>query len=342
VSRDQPTVALRRLDELDRSAIDQWSRRRDSDRTLTSPFYDPAFTQAIAAAGGDHPVRVIVVGDDVFWPMAIDDDGSSGPVGGSLNDHQGLIGSLPPDVSAADVLREAGVHGHRFDHLPVTQTSVLARARWHPTSGSPFLDLRHGFEAYTAELATRRSSLAKALGNARRRLARDLGPITFTWDDRSAAAYDALVTWKSAQYRATGVPDLFAGGWTSAAIDRLRWVDAAGCTAVLSSLRAGDHLVSVHLGLRSATELDWWLPAYDADVAGPYSVGLQLLWSAAEQAEAHGIDRIDLGKGDEDYKRRVATGTVELATGVVEPMSWRVAVRRARTAAGRATRRRSG
>ena len=90
--------------------------------------------------------------------------------------------------------------------------------------------------------------------------------------------------------------------------------------------------------MRSAKVLHYWFPAYDRDYAR-YSPGVILLAELARAAPGLGIDTIDLGKGDADYKRRFATGGVQLLEGRIERPSllaiWRTARRLWRRARAR-------
>jgi CelD/BcsL family acetyltransferase involved in cellulose biosynthesis len=98
---------------------------------------------------------------------------------------------------------------------------------------------------------------------------------------------------------------------------------------VCSTLRAGDRLVAVHVGMRSPQVLHWWFPAYDRELAR-YSPGMILLFRLAEAAHSAGIRTIDLGKGDEDYKQRVMTRGVVIREGAVEMPSLLSTMRRLR------------
>ena len=97
-------------------------------------------------------------------------------------------------------------------------------------------------------------------------------------------------------------------------------------------LRAGDHIVAVHAGMRSRHVLHWWFPAYDQQFA-KFSPGVILLIRMAEALAATGVRMIDLGKGDDRYKLSLMTHTAELKEGFVERPSLLAAARRLRRAA---------
>jgi CelD/BcsL family acetyltransferase involved in cellulose biosynthesis len=72
--------------------------------------------------------------------------------------------------------------------------------------------------------------------------------------------------------------------------------------------------------MRSGRLLHWWFPSYDPEYQ-KYSPGMIVLFQTVEAISAAGIQCIDLGKGDEPYKRSVATGSIELGEGFVEHRS---------------------
>ena len=59
-----------------------------------------------------------------------------------------------------------------------------------------------------------------------------------------------------------------------------------------------------------------WFPAYHPEFA-KYSPGLILLIEMAQHCAAAGIERVDLGKGSQRYKKSFASAAIPLAEGVV-------------------------
>ncbi len=74
--------------------------------------------------------------------------------------------------------------------------------------------------------------------------------------------------------------------------------------------------MAVHLGLQSADRLCWWFPAYDPEL-GRYSPGLILLLALIAEGSARQVPILDLGRGEHDYKLRVADRFYEVAEGEV-------------------------
>jgi CelD/BcsL family acetyltransferase involved in cellulose biosynthesis len=73
-------------------------------------------------------------------------------------------------------------------------------------------------------------------------------------------------------------------------------------------LSAGGRPVAIHFGLRSAATLACWFPSYDVALA-KYSPGLMLHLFMVEAAATAGVHRLDLGKGDEEYKTVLGTSS---------------------------------
>jgi CelD/BcsL family acetyltransferase involved in cellulose biosynthesis len=157
------------------------------------------------------------------------------------------------------------------------------------------------------------------MSQARRRMARaerELGPVCFTAQSTDVDALAWLVARKREQYAATGARDHFAPEHRRTLLSILHDTHEAGCEGVLSTLHFGDTLVAGHFGIRSEQALHWWFPVYDPAFAA-FSPGWILLRELARVAPELGFTRIDLGRGDDEYKRRARTGEVEVAAGLV-------------------------
>jgi CelD/BcsL family acetyltransferase involved in cellulose biosynthesis len=75
--------------------------------------------------------------------------------------------------------------------------------------------------------------------------------------------------------------------------------------------------------------LHWWFPVYDPQFSS-LAPGWILLRELVGAAAELGIERIDFGRGDDEYKRRAKTGEVMVAQGVVSRNSAYRVARRAR------------
>ncbi|MET0238122.1 MAG: GNAT family N-acetyltransferase [Kibdelosporangium sp.] len=117
---------------------------------------------------------------------------------------------------------------------------------------------------------------------------------------------------KREQYASTGARDHFADPAERELLYRL--LDSG--LGLLSTVHAGPHLLAAHFGIRSGDVLHWWFPVFDRKF-GPLSPGWILLREVVRAAPELGITRIDLGRGEDDYKRRAMTGQSTVCIGAV-------------------------
>jgi CelD/BcsL family acetyltransferase involved in cellulose biosynthesis len=127
---------------------------------------------------------------------------------------------------------------------------------------------------------------------------------------------DTVIALKRHQYSATGSRDYFSHVEHADLLHRL--LDAGGIEfgGMLSAIYAGPRLLAAHFGLRAGPVLHWWFPVYVAEFAR-LSPGWLLLRAIIDSATDLGLARIDLGRGDDEYKRRAMTGYQVVCEGAV-------------------------
>lgn len=323
--------------DLSRECALAWSESQGADRNLDSPYFCPEFTQAVAAVRDDVEVALLEEKGQPagFFPFQRGSSNVGRPVGGRLSDFQGVI--LKPGVSVTPqrLIDDCRLRAWSFDCLLQSQTA-FAPFQWAATP-SPFIDLRTPYDTYLQERrAAGATDVMQALAK-RKKAERALGPMRLELRTTDPGVLDQLIEWKSEQYRRTKVVNVLSYPWTLALLRRLLAMDESPWFAgVLSALYFGDHLAAVHFGMRSRHVLHWWFPAYDPQL-GKYSPGGQLLLELMRVTPSIGIDRIDLGKGTEQYKRSFMNGAIPLTEGSIDsrPMIraarqvWRHAKRRA-------------
>jgi len=296
---------LIRTEELDAGLIAAWRSIQEREPRFESPYFCPEFTRAVGAVRGD--VRVVVIENDGrpagFFPHQRAVWGHGSPVGGPLSDYHGVIVAPQAEWSVVELMRAARLSVWSFDHL-VDSSGRFAPYVTASAAASPQIDL--------ASFQPPPDFARKA-----RKLAREVGELSFSLHAPGSAALARLFAWKSEQYRASGLTDAFGVPWTGELLRRLMGIETPGFAGACSVLRAGDEIVAVHAGMRSRSVLHWWFPAYSA-VHAAYSPGILLLLHVAAAALALGIQRIDLGKGDAHYKRSLMTGAAPLREGCVE------------------------
>ncbi|MET0132914.1 MAG: GNAT family N-acetyltransferase [Kibdelosporangium sp.] len=300
--------------------LDAWSALRGA--TWDSPYYAPEY---IAAVHAGRPVDVLLSDDLSFlWPLH--KSGSSArPAGSPGADFQGPL--LAPGIrfSPQALLSAAGVRSFSFDHLLDIYPDM---SPWvEERRPSPFMDVTGGLDGYLGRVGKSgrdKMSEARRLTN---KAGRDLGPVTFE-ATAPAEFLDEIIALKREQYASTGAKDHFADPVQRELLHRL----LSSGLGMVSTVHAGPHLLAAHFGIRSGGVLHWWFPVY-AKKFSPLSPGWILLRAVVTAAPALGMTRIDLGRGEDDYKRRAMTGQSTVCVGAVTAGGVRAVLRKAGRAA---------
>ncbi|MEU5158891.1 GNAT family N-acetyltransferase [Streptomyces sp. NPDC020875] len=303
--------------ELGEREIGSWRairRERIAAGTPASPFMEPGFTLAVGRVRPGARVAILWRNDEPvgFLPFERGAFGRGRAIGFGVSDCQGAVLRPGLAVTTRELLAACGLSVWEFDNLEDGQEVLTDGAA--ATFRSPAIDVSHGYRAYEDELRVRAPKFLKTTLAKERRLARQTGDVRFVFDERDPAVLATLMAWKSAQYRRTGRGDRFAEAWIAELVRRLHGADDPGCSGVLSVLYAGQTPVAAHFGLRSETQLACWFPAYDPAFA-KYSPGLVLHLRMAEGAAAAGIDVLDMGRGDAEYKESLHTRLLRVHEG---------------------------
>lgn len=302
--------------ELGEGERERWRELRAATDAPRNPFMEPEFSVAVARVRPRARVAVLYEGAQPvgFLPYERGVLGQGRAIGLGVSDCQGAVMGPGVALEAAELLRGCSVSSFAFDNLEADQgLFVPYAAEEHATY---VIDVEKGYETYESVLRTQSPKFLRTTLAKERRLGRRAGAVRFVFDERDPAALRALMEWKSAQYRRTGRRDRFAQEWIARLVGRLAETRAAQCTGTLSVLYAGDRPVAAHFGLRSASVLACWFPAYDPEFA-KYSPGLVLHLRMAEAAAAEGIGLLDMGRGPAAYKDSLKTGELAVYEGAV-------------------------
>jgi CelD/BcsL family acetyltransferase involved in cellulose biosynthesis len=327
---DQEIATLRRtgFGDLTGEELDAWHRLREASPLLDSPYFHPGFAEAVHASG--RAVEVAVGRDRTGQVLALlpchRERSLLRPVGWPGADFQGPV--LAPETSFPPLmLLGGGVRGYAFDHL---LDGYAGFAPWIEGSRpSPFIDTTGGLDGYLGRASR---SGKDNITQARRRTAkaeRTYGPVRFAADAVDPEALARVIELKRGQYAATGVSDYFADLGRLDLVSRLLHTRGPSFSGMLSTLHAGPHMIAAHFGIRSGGVLHWWFPVYDPEFAH-LAPGWMLLRELVSAAPRLGVSRIDLGRGEDEYKRRAKTGEMMVGHGLVTRNSARQAMRRAR------------
>jgi CelD/BcsL family acetyltransferase involved in cellulose biosynthesis len=297
-------ITIHPADRLDAASLQRWSQLCDDSPLWSHPFYRPEFTRLVSQARGAVFVAVIRDGDREvgFFPFERVTRRRGCAVGLGINDFQGVILAEGVTLDARRLLSACELSTLSYDHW--LNEGTLADQHHESEHGSPFIDLRGGFDAYYQRRLRNGATRLKRARQTMRRLQREVGDVRIELEDRDSESWDKLWLWKRAQYERSGAIDVTRVPWIWQVLEQARQHQSETFAGRVMSLRAGDQTLAIHFGLQSRKRVHWWFPAYDV-AFGRYSPGLLLLLEAARELAAIGCTRIDLGRGDEPYKGSV-------------------------------------
>ncbi|MFH9003674.1 GNAT family N-acetyltransferase [Streptomyces afghaniensis] len=302
--------------ELGEGEKERWRALRAASETPRNPFMEPEFTEAVGLVRPQARVAVVYEGLEPagFLPHERGPLGQGRAIGLGVSDAQGAILRPGLRLDTGELLRACSLSSFAFDNLEAEQRLFVRYAA--EEHASYVIDVEKGYETYESVLRAQSPKFLKTTLAKERRLGRQVGELRFVFDEREPAALRTLMEWKSAQYRRTGRRDRFAQEWITRLVGRLAATRAPECSGTLSVLYAGRRPLAAHFGLRSASVLACWFPAYDPEFA-KYSPGLVLHLRMAEAAAAEGIGMLDLGRGAAEYKNALKTGELPVYEGAV-------------------------
>jgi CelD/BcsL family acetyltransferase involved in cellulose biosynthesis len=310
-------VIVSRADALPAPHVRLWTEWQRANEELHSPFLRPEFTQHVAAVCPDVEVAVLEQDGEPagFFPYCRSRPGVGTPVGGPFCDLQGVVARPGTVWDAQRLLRGARLKAWHFHHLVASQGPL--RPYHYCECPSYYMDLSGGYDGYCAERSRAGSQRIRRMLQRSRKIAREVGPLRFVPHTADGQVFETLVRWKVEHYRRIGAINYLGYDWARKLLPRLVDLNDDCFRGMLSALYCGDRLAAVHLGLRSCEVLHSWFPTYDPELAD-YSPGSVFFLLLAQEMPALGIQRIDLGRGDEQFKLSLGSGTVPVAQGSVD------------------------
>lgn len=192
-----------------------------------------------------------------------------------------------------------------FPRTVVETTSAADHVKEPPGfQPSPYIDWSTvgDWASYEKFVAAKATTKANDSNRQKRRIERDVGPLSFVFDDQRSEVFDAVVRWKSSQYLSTGVGDMFAKPENIELFRELQKKKAV----VVSSLSAGPTLLAAHFGSLTDGRMTWWVPAYDPAFS-KFSPGRLMLENLIQHSHDAKHLEFDFLIGDEGYKFNFAT-----------------------------------
>jgi CelD/BcsL family acetyltransferase involved in cellulose biosynthesis len=313
-------VVLCRPADLGPAEISRWRQLQREDPRQANPFLAPEFAIVLARHRPDTWVAVLEDGSGIvgFFPFHRGRFGIGRALGYGVSNLQGVVHTSGLEWDSADLLARCGLAVFEFDEFLPYQCQRLA-PRHVESEPAPFTDLSVGFDVWLkTKLATTRA--LKAIQRKQRKLEREVGELSFTFDSRHGDTLDLLMHWKSLQYRRTGRFDRFARPWFRSAFTDLAEVSTPDFAAVRSVLSVDGRPVAIEQSLYANGILSDWFPAYDVDVAA-YSPGQVCFLETFRAASRHGVHEVDFGKGYAQHKEIFKDGDHAVAGGWAERRS---------------------
>ena len=308
------------FDDLNQDHRRVWDEIQSRNPQLASPLFAAQLYQLCHELRGGIEVALLKHGGEIvgFFPYHRGSRQRATPALGLMADFQGAVIKPGLKWDPQQVVKAAGLHSWRFDHLLADQSGF---ERFHVVSANAlFIDLSQGIERYFAE--RKRAGVRELMEAQRkeRKIEREVGRLRWIPNCRDAQVFEAMISWKGAQVERLGGWNCFSEPWTVPLLRRVLEAQQAELSGVLGALFVDDELLAAHLGLQSRNVFHGWITTFNHKYS-KYSPGSLLLLNLLRWAEASGIRRIDMGKGEGHYKRRLANGATRLAEGAVSGTS---------------------
>lgn len=302
--------------DLNDAHVARWAELQCANADLRSPFFHPSYAREAADFFPGVEVAIFEEGGrpQGYFPFQRAAGNRAIPVGGAINDFQGVVARKGLAFDAERLVRDCGLCSWRFTQLIVSQRP-FQRYHWF-TADSPSMDLSEGFAAYARRRREDGHVLISRTERKIRRAAREIGPVRFEAEASDPCLFDLLVDWKERQYARMRAANPLARPCTLAFFRRLLTRDDNDFRGVLSALYFGDRPAALHFGLRCGNVLHLWFPAYEKEL-GRYSPGIIFFIQLARAAEAMGVSRVDFGAGNERFKASFRSAGTQVAVGAV-------------------------
>jgi len=294
---DTLKVEIIRTEALDVAGIALWREWTATNPTFTSPYFRWDYAEIAGRVCPGAALAVFrrdgrIVG---FFPFQRRGRAVQ-PLGAPMNDYHGVIAPAEETISLEEVARL--LKASRLSVPGWIGAGEAGCARQTVQVVMP----DSGYDAWYAERRATYGKYFKDKERARRSLEAELGPIRVERALRDPDMLDRLIELKAAQYRRSGLHDIFACGWTRDLLQALMADPRADFGASMAAMHAGDKLVAVEFSLYAGRHYHFWFPVYEPALAR-CSPGILLSMDTMRLAAAEGFRVFDFGFEGETYKK---------------------------------------
>ena len=290
-------VEIVKAEALGAADIALWRDWSTINPALASPYFRWDYAEIASRVCPGAAVAVFRRGGETvgFFPHQRR-GGSVQPLGAPMNDYHGVIAPEDADISLEDVARL--LKARRLNVPGWIGAAESGEARTTVQAALP----EAGYDAWYAERRSTFGKFFKDKERARRSLEAELGPITVAHGLRDPALLDHLIDLKAAQYRRSGLHDIFACGWTRDLLHALMSEARPDFGASLATMHGGGKLTAIEFSLHAGRHYHFWFPAYEPSLAR-CSPGILLSMDTMRLAGAEGVRVFDFGFEGEHYKK---------------------------------------
>ena len=306
---------LLRYDQVSDVVLQRWEMFRQGSGPYKSPFFSPEFTRHVSEVRDD--IRVLVFGDgedvDLIWPLQVQGR-SADPVGAPFCDYHGPVMRPGWSGDLQKILRKSGLSTVRLTGVYDPDNRLHEYAS--EFDGAYVTDLSQGAQAVFDFQQEHFPKHAKKMRRLGRKVEREIGELTFRFDDRDQAMWDELIAWKRQQYRDTGRHDVLAPEWIRQLLKNLWASEEPTCRGFLHTLRHGDKFIAGEFNLACRSTLHGWVPAYHSEYAS-YTPGFLIQNEILKEAEVRGFVHYDLGVSAGHYKKYYSSYQIPVVGGTI-------------------------
>ena len=314
------TADILRPESLSVSDLDAWAAMRAAHPGFCNPLFGPQWARTVGRVRADAHVAVlkrdgVTVG---FLAHHRRPAGLGRPIGAPFADLHALIAAPGSSLTLSEAVGAAGLRAYRFTGLMDPEKragGVQGSAMAHVVERADGDDL----------LELIRSRNPKRFKNWRRlgnKLDREGGISELVAHDASLESFEALLGWKRAQLRSSGLHDVYRPGWVQQLMRDLMADPDPAFGGLLVTLYVAGRPVAGEFGVREGGCFHPWIAAYDPAWAA-YSPGILLQLRIIERMDQLGLRRYDLGANSDHYKAPMSTSLIEVRSGAAHGADYR-------------------
>ena len=177
------------------------------------------------------------------------------------------------------------------------------------------INLERGYSDYVDTLK-HSNSFYTQIARQRRKLQRDVGTLRMLWHSQEHDYRTCMIEWKSNELKYRGSRNPMASPWVINLIDELLQSESEHCKGLLSVLFAGNQIAAIHFGVVNESTLVSWIACINPKFAR-YSLSAILFLEMSKAAASQNVRLIDLGRGENQTKIRLANDITSLSVGAV-------------------------